>query len=550
MARVPLAWLAMIACAVVMIPGTGGTPSAAPGVSWADARVRVTGGLVDGAIEGLARDVRSFKGIPYAAPPVGDLRWRPPSPVAPWGDARAARQFGPACPQTFPELMTEPVASSGEDCLTINVWTAAETPTERRPVMVWIHGGAYVQGASSLRHYDGERLARRAGVVVVSLNYRLGPFGFFAHRALSAESGRGVSGNQGLRDVIQALHWVHENAAAFGGDASRVTVFGQSSGAGLVNTLLTSPAAGSLFHRAILESGTVLGPIQHLRETWYLLPSGETIGERVQKAAGVDATDPLTRLRALTVEALQAAAEAQKPFTVTGNRYAPIVDGDVLPEEPVTALEAGRFARVPVIVGANEDEGTLFKALFGTTTAFTYAQLCAFAYGAHAKDVLRLFPATSDADAPDAFARSLGAAAFVAPARRLARLAARHGASAYLYHFTKRRPGDVGSRLGAFHGAEIPYVFGSLVDRQVPGLGRIGVDARDVELSDQVMDYWARFAATGDPNGAGAPEWPKVDGRRTPVLELGVESRVRDVVHAEACDVFDASFTDWRKRRN
>jgi para-nitrobenzyl esterase len=546
---VTFAWLGALACAFTMLE-SGGARSAAPDASWADARVRVTGGAIQGALEGVARDVRSFKGIPYAAPPVGHLRWRPPDPVAPWNGSRSARHFGHACPQAFPELMTEPVASTGEDCLTLNVWTAAARHDERRPVMVWIHGGAYVQGASSIRHYDGERLARRARVVVVSLNYRLGPFGFFAHRVLSAESGRGVSGNQGLRDVIQALHWVQENAAAFGGDATRVTVFGQSSGAGVVNALLTAPAAGSLFHRAILESGTVLGPIQHLRQTWYLLPSGEAIGARVQAAARFDAAAPLALMRALPTEGVQVAAEAQKPFTATGNRYAPIVDGDVLPEEPVAAMEAGRFAHVPIVVGANEDEGTLFKPLFGTTTAFTYAQLCAFAYGTHARDVLRLFPATSDADAPDAFARSLGAAAFVAPARRLARLAARHGVPAYLYHFTKRRPGDVGQRMGAFHGAEIPYVFGNLVERQVPGLGRIGVDARDTELSEQVIGYWARFAATGDPNGGGAPSWPKVDDRRTPVLELGAGTLVRDGVQVEACDVFDASFADWRKRRN
>jgi para-nitrobenzyl esterase len=533
-----------------MIMGMAGGLTESPGVSWPEARARVTGGLIQGSVEGQARDVRVFKGVPYAAPPTGALRWRAPEPVVAWQGLRGARAFGLPCAQSFTELMTEPITSSGEDCLTLNVWSSAKALDDRRPVMVWVHGGAYVQGGSSQRHYEGEALARAAGVVLVSLNYRLGPFGFFAHPALSLESGRGGSGNQGLQDVVQALRWVKENAAAFGGDASRVTLFGQSSGAGIVNALLTAPVAGALFHRAILESGTVLGPIQHLRDTWYMLPGGEAIGERVQKAARIEGAGALVALRALATAAVQAAADPQKPFSVLGNRYAPVVDGHVLPEEPIAALEAGRFARVPVVVGANEDEGTVFAPLFGTTTAFTYAQLSAFAYGTRATDVLRLFPAANDAAAPAALARSLGMAAFVAPGRRLAALVARHGVPAYLYHFTKRRPGDVGERLGAFHGAEIPYVFGNLAERVVPGFGSIGVDERDRLLSQQVIAYWARFAATGDPNGGGAVEWPRFDDRRKAVLEFGNELRVRDGVHAEACDVFDAAFGDWRTRRN
>jgi para-nitrobenzyl esterase len=527
-----------------------GTPVAPSPASWIEARVRVTGGLIEGTVEGPTRDLRVFRGVPYAAPPVGDLRWRPPEPVAPWAGTRAARAFGLPCPQSFTELMTDPIASSGEDCLTLNVWSGARRADERRPVMVWVHGGAYVQGAASQRHYDGEALARTMGVVLVSMNYRLGPFGFFAHPALTVEGGRGASGNQGLLDVVQALRWVKDNVAAFGGDPSRVTLFGQSSGAGIVNALLTAPVAGALFHRAILESGTVLGPIQHRRDTWYMLTSGEAIGERVQRAAGVEGPEALAHLRRLSTAEIQAAADPQKPFSLGGNRYAPIVDGEVLREEPVAALEVGRFARVPVVVGANEDEGTVFAPLFGTTTAFAYAQLSAFAYGARAADVLRLFPAPIDAEAPAALARSLGIGAFVAPARRLAALMARHGGRAYLYHFTKRRPGAVGQRLGAFHGAEIPYVFGNLAERTIPGFGAIGVDERDRALSRQLMGYWGRFAAAGDPNGEGAPEWPVFDGRRRAVMEFGSDLRVSDGVHAEACDVFDAAYADWRSRRN
>ena len=536
--------------ALIMNTDTPGLTAGPADVSWRDARVRVTGGAIQGAV--LDGGLRVFRGIPYAAPPVEARRWRPPQPVSPWSGVRPARDFGLACPQAFTELMTEPVAQSGEDCLALNVWSGANDPSERRPVMVWIHGGAYVQGAASQRHYDGAHLARAAGVVFVSVNYRLGPFGFFAHPELSAESGRNASGNQGLLDVVQALAWVRDNVAAFGGDPARVTLFGQSSGAGIVNALLTAPAAGTLFHRAILESGTVLGPMQHLRETWYMLTAGEAIGERVQKAAGIpaSATGALASMRALPTAAVQAAADPQRPFSLGGNRYAPIVDGEVLREEPVAALEAGRFARVPVMVGSNENEGAVFAPLFGPTTVFSYAQLCAFAYGTHANAVLKLFPASSDAEAPLALARSLGMAAFVAPARRMAALMARHGVPAYLYHFTKRRPGEVGDRLGAFHGAEIPYVFGTLAERHVPGFGAIGVDDRDRQLSAQMIGYWTRFAATGDPNGGGAPAWPALDPRRGNAMEFGADLVVRDGVHVEACDVFDASFADWRTRRN
>lgn len=516
--------------------------------AWHNGRVRVEGG----ALQGVRADgVWSFKGIPYAAPPIGADRWRPPSPVRPWRGTRAASQFGPACPQALPELMLEDLGPTSEDCLTLNVWSGASAPDERRAVLVWVHGGAYIQGAASQRPYDGAALAAR-GVVVVSLNYRLGVFGFFAHPALSRESGRDASGNQGLRDILAALRWVRANVAAFGGDASRVTLFGESSGAGAINALLTSPLAEGLFHRAILQSGSVLGPLQHLRSTWYLLPPAESIGTRVQTALGVEGDPGAEALAAMrrreTTDVLRA-ADPQKPFSLGGNRYAPSVDGDVLPEEPAAALDAGRVAKVPVIAGANEDEGTVFLGLFGPTTPFGYAQLTAFAFGSRAQEVLRLFPARTDEEAKAALARSLGIAAFVAPARRLAAVMTRHGAPAYLYHFTKRRPGDAGLRLGAFHGSEIPHVFGTLAARDLPGLGRLDVDAADRELSDAMMRYWVAFAETGAPRAAGLPPWPQFDVTSRRVLELGVEVRAIEAPHAEACDVFDAAWAEWRARR-
>lgn len=545
--RVLLAVLVLIAGAV---PGAQPrVPTAEPAArDWARGVVRVDSGPLQGARDG---DVLALKGIPYAAPPVGPRRWQPPAPVQPWTAPRDAARFGPACPQALAELMLDDIGPTSEDCLTLNVWTAARRPGERRAVLVWVHGGAYLQGAASQRPYDGAALAAR-GVVVVSLNYRLGVFGFFAHPALSRESGRDASGNQGLRDIVAALQWVRRNAAAVGGDPQRVTVFGESSGAGAVNALLTSPLAAGLFHRAILQSGSVLGPVQHLRETWYLLPSAESIGASVQGALdvpGAPTAEALAAMRARDTAAVLAAATPQKPFGLGGHRYAPVVDGDVLPEEPAAAIDAGRMARVPIVAGANEDEGTVFLGLFGPTTPFSYAQLATFAYGSRAQEVLRLFPASTNEEARLALARSLGIAAFVAPARRLAAGVSRHGVPAYLYHFTRRRPGEAGTRLGAFHGSEIPYAFGTLIARDLPGLGHLGVDEADRRLSEAMMRYWIAFAEGGVPAAEGLPEWPRVDAAAPRALELGQEVGARPAPHAEACDVFDAAWTEWRGRR-
>lgn len=548
-AALTLAYAGVLLASADQAPRGGGTSGSSPDPEWRNAVARTDTGAVQGTRD--ASGVHAFKGMPYAAPPTGDNRWRPPAPAQPWQGVRDATRFGPACPQALPELLFEHPGETSEDCLTVNVWSAASSPGERRPVIVWSHGGAYLQGSASQRPYDGAALAAR-GAVLVSLNHRLGVFGFFAHPALSHESGRDASGNQALLDVIAALQWVRRNAHAFGGDAERVTLMGESSGAGVVNALLVSPLAAGLFHRAILQSGSVLGPMQHLRSTWYFLTPGESIGTRVQGALGLAATtaaEALAAMRARSTAEVMAAADPQKPFTLGGNRFAPIVDGYVLPEEPSAALDAGRLARVPVIAGANEDEGTVFARLFGQVTPVSYAQLAGFAYGSRAADVLRLFPASSDEEARQALARSLGTSAFVAPARRLAGAVSAHGAPAFLYHFTRRRPGAAGEGLGAFHGSEVPYAFGTLLARDVPGVGRLEIEARDRDLSDQVMRYWVRFAERGDPNGADLPAWPRFDQERKAALELGTAVRAVERLHAEACDVFDAAWAEWRARR-
>jgi len=510
-------------------------------------------GLVRGTRLGADGTVRRFAGIPYAAPPTGDRRWQPPAPVEPWGDVRDATAFGAACsqPADLPlAVRLGPVATTySEDCLTLNVWTPADAPSARLPVMVWIHGGAFLVGASSQSVYDGESLARR-GVVVVSVNYRLGPFGFLAHPALSRQSPTSSSGNYGLLDQMAALRWVQRNVAVFGGDPARVTVFGESAGAVSVNLLLVSPAARGLFHRAILQSGTTLGRVQHLREGWYFQPPAEEVGRRVAAAAKADEANPIPTLRALAPEALLAAAQPQMPFSAAGNPFYPVVDGAVVPDEPALLMERGEFARVPVIVGANADEGSLFAQAVGGASLVSYRLVVAAAYPRHAAQVLARFPASTDEEARNAAADSLTAVAFTAPARRLAREVVRAGAKAYVYDFTRVRPGSAGQRWGAFHGSELPFVFGTLVPRTVAGFGELLVDDRDRELGDQMAAAWGRFAATGDPNAPGVPAWAAYDAERRTVMEFGqTATRARRDPCAETCDLFDAIARDWQARK-
>jgi para-nitrobenzyl esterase len=532
---------------------TAAQSTAAALPDWSVPIARTDTGLVRGTWLDPGRGVRRFAGIPYAAPPTGDHRWQAPAPVEAWRGARDATAFGPACsqPTDLPfAARLGPVASTySEDCLTLNVWTPADSPSARLPVMVWIHGGAFLVGASSQPVYDGESLARR-GVVVVSLNYRLGPFGFLAHPALSRQSRTSSSGNYGLLDQVAALKWVQRNVGSFGGDPSRVTLFGESAGAVSVNLLLVSPSARGLFHRAILQSGTALGRVQHLSEGWYFQPPAEEVGRRVAAAAKAAEADPLAALRSLAPEALLAAARPQMPFSAAGNPFYPIVDGAVVPDEPALLMEHGEFARVPVIVGANADEGSLFAQAVGGASLAGYRMVAATAYPRHAAQVLARFPASTDEEARKAAADSLTAVAFTAPARRLAREVARAGAKAYVYDFTRVRPGSAGERWGAFHGAEVPFVFGTLTSRSVEGFGDLEVGPRDRDLSDEMAAAWVRFAATGDPNGPGAPPWPAYDPETRTVMEFGqAATAARRDPCAETCDLFDAIARDWQTRK-
>ena len=527
-----LVWLSASNYAAAGAPGGSPRPAARPA-----SQVKIESGLVAGTLN-AARTVRVYKGIPYAAPPVGPFRWRPPQLPAAWDGVRQAAEFGPSCPQADRAAgLSERLGKTSEDCLTLNVWAPVHPPSGRVPVIVWIHGGAFTQGSGSLAIYDGEALARR-GAVVVTFNYRLGPLGFFAHPLLTKESGSDASGNYGLLDQLAALRWVKANIRGFGGSPDRVTVAGESAGAVSIGCLLVSPQARGLFHAAILESGTPYGVTRYLRDAPAGEESMEQVGELIARRLGCDREDDvLSALRARSVDEIMTASHPASPFFGEGIRFGPIVDRWMIPDRPATLLAEHKQLKVPVLTGSNLDEGTIFVAALQGFDVDAYRRFLRGAFRDRADEVLARFPVARDADVKPALARMLGYSAFVAPARRLARSMADLGTRVYQYEFTRVRPGTPATRLGAFHGAEIPFVFGTF-GHLFPA-GPADVDGADRALSQAMMGYWIRFAATGDPNGGGPAPWPRYASRGDVSLELGAEIVARPGVAREYCDFFD-----------
>lgn len=450
-----------------------------------------------GAVQGSAQgDVRIFRGIPYAQPPVGPLRWKPPAPLPAWQGVRKASDFGPACVQPRARssgIYTNPPERMAEDCLTLNIW--APRDAKAAPVFVWIHGGALVGGYSHERMYDGVRMAGRGGAIIVSINYRLGILGYLAHPELSKESPDGISGNYGLLDQIAALQWVQRNIAAFGGDPGNVTIAGESAGALSVMYLMASPLARGLFHKAIAQSAYMI-TTPELKQGRHGLPSAEAAGTQAMAALG--ARD-LAGLRAMDAEALTQDA--------AGKGYGPwaAVDGKVLPRQLVEIWDRGEQAPVPILAGFNAGEIRSLRILLppAPANAAAYEAAIRARYGDLAEPFLRLYPSSNIAESMLAATRD---ALYGWTSTRLAIGQTAIGQRGYLYLFDHGYPAADEAGLHAFHAAEIPYVFGT-AGQTPPYWPRIPDGVADRRLSTAMMDYWLSFARTGTPAASGQPAW-------------------------------------------
>jgi para-nitrobenzyl esterase len=498
--------------------------------------VRVEQGLLAGA-PGSTPGMRVFRGIPYAAPPVGELRWKEPQPPASWQGVRQATEFSNGCWQTqYPAsaaIYQAKLPPLSEDCLYLNIWTPAGPAKDRLPVMVWIHGGGFTRGQGGSGAYDGEALARK-GAVIVTINYRLGIFGFLAHPGLSAESARHASGNYALLDQIAALEWVRKNIAAFGGDPARVTIFGESAGSWAVNVLMASPLAKGLFHRAIGESGGSFSPMKTLAEAE---KEGEKLAASLvppsasgdpQGAAGRSAQDTVKALRAKSAEELLKAADTETARA--------IVDGWVLPQDIATIFSQGKQNDVPLILGYNADEGTTLAPQAANLKAMMFVAGAYQRYGAQGDQFLKLYPAGTDEQAVKSFYAAFRDQLFGWEMRTWARTAARTGHQpAYLYYFSRHAPGPQSDRLRAFHALDIAYVFGTFI-------WPFPWDETDKKLSDAITTYWVNFAASGNPNGGALLKWPAYTAQEDQSLEFGDQIAVRSQVNKAGLDFFDGYY--------
>ena len=518
--------------AAVLVAGLAWFVSHAASAASFSQVVTTESGKLQGAAAG---DVLSFRGIPFAAPPVGDLRWRSPAPAPHWDGIRQATAYGHDCMQKpFPgdsaPLATEP----SEDCLVLNVWRPAAGGA-KLPVMVWIHGGGFVNGGSSPAVYDGSQFARQ-GIVFVSFNYRLGRFGFFVHPALSRETPSGPLANYGLMDQIAALEWVKRNIAAFGGDAGNVTVFGESAGGISVSMLAASPKAKDLFERAISESGGSFAPTKQ---------TGKEGGMNVPSLALAEkqGVDFLAKLGAKTIAearkvSTDAIVKAAGPALAT---FWPALDGDVLVDDQYRMYQAGRYNDGPVLIGTNSDEGSLFVR---SATVSSFTDEIRAGYGDHANDILAAYPSANDQQALQSQRNVFRDTAFAWPTWSWARLQSQTGkAKAFVYYFTHRPPYPdmpMFKDIGASHGAEIAYVFGNQ-----NGMGPPWSDA-DRKVSETIQSYWTNFARTGDPNGGGAPAWPGFSESSQKVMQLDTTPAQIPVPNIEQLKALDGYYA-WRR---
>jgi para-nitrobenzyl esterase len=519
--------------------------------------VTISSGQLSGRYE-VAGQVAVFKGVPYAHPPVGELRWQPPQPALPWEGLRKAEKYGPIALQLEPglgvfmnalidglgygRLKTRllkllannlPVPKASEDCLYLNLRTPSLDPQARLPVMVWIHGGDHTDGAGSDLPYQTNALARK-GVVLVTINYRLGLLGYFCHPELSHESGRDASGNYGTLDQIAALRWVAENIAAFGGDPANITIFGESAGGESVAHLLTSPLSRGLFHRAIMQSAASGGQMLLLKQPFLTHPAAEQAGKDFADKLLGPVPDQIASLRQIPAETLFQFHRQQVPSS-----FYPAIDGYVLEKSPFQAFLDGEQARIPLMIGSNADEGTLLypeilaPLVEYTGQPFTPDELYCIIHEEFGEDsgaLFALYPGLREGDYAARMAL-LGDSLIGAPARFYALQAAKAGQPVYLYFFS-RKPPSPRQTAGAFHFAETPYIFES-ANLILP------MDADDHEFAKKMGDYWVQFARGGDPNCTPHLTWPVFTSENQVQMEFGEQIGVTSIGRAANYDLFD-----------
>jgi para-nitrobenzyl esterase len=533
--RTPLWPLCGAALALLLVAGCG---SSAPceGAACAAGGSGGSGGEVAdplvvttdrGPVRGLlVNTTHAFRKIPFAAPPVGELRWKPPAPHAAWTTTLDATKKGPRCVQRS-LISGELDAESDEDCLTVNVWAPAVAPPKPAPVLVWIHGGTFMTGSGGDLDYDGRKLSEATGSVVVTLNYRLGPLGYLAYSPLAKEdAAHPGTGMYGFEDQRAALAWVKANITAFGGDAGNVSLFGESAGGISACLHLVSPKSEGLFQRILLESGPCvvnLGPTA---------PAAKAQGDAFAAALGCA---DVACLRGKTAKEVLFALPPRVDFVGTkGAGWFPTVDGVDVPMDPAQAFATGQFTKVPTLLGTNANEGSLF--FLGNTAVATDADFVSLMerfFPGHGAEILARYPSSTFGTPVAAASVAFGEGALMCPSRRLTRTLAGAGVPTYLYDF--RRAPDSGKSLGlgAYHSSEVQFVFGN------PTTLSDSLTDAEKKLSAEMMGDWGRMARSGDPNGSGAFAWPKFDLAKETTLVLDLEVHTEVDVHKDACDFWD-----------